>query len=96
MLKEQGSRTVAFVLEPIQGEAGVVVPSEGYLKKCFELCKKYNVLFVADEIQTVYFFFFFFFLNFFNFLYFIIYISLFNIYELLLVEVFIIYLLGIM
>ncbi|MBI2270796.1 MAG: ornithine--oxo-acid transaminase [Bacteroidetes bacterium] len=45
--------TVAgFLVEPIQGEAGVVVPDEGYLTKCFELCKKANVLFVADEIQT--------------------------------------------
>lgn len=45
--------TVAgFLVEPIQGEAGVLVPGEGYLTKCFELCKKANVLFVADEIQT--------------------------------------------
>ena len=41
-----------FLVEPIQGEAGVVVPDEGYLAKCFELCKKNNVLFIADEIQT--------------------------------------------
>ena len=41
-----------FLVEPIQGEAGVVVPDEGYLKKCSELCKKYNVLFIADEVQT--------------------------------------------
>ena len=41
-----------FLVEPIQGEAGVVVPDEGYLKECFELCKKNNVLFIADEIQT--------------------------------------------
>jgi ornithine--oxo-acid transaminase len=41
-----------FLVEPIQGEAGVMVPDEGYLTKCFELCKKANVLFVADEIQT--------------------------------------------
>ena len=41
-----------FLVEPIQGEAGVVVPDEGYLKKCFELCKQHNVLFIADEIQT--------------------------------------------
>lgn len=45
--------TVAgFLLEPIQGEAGVFVPDEGYLKKAFELCKANNVLFIADEIQT--------------------------------------------
>lgn len=41
-----------FLVEPIQGEAGVVVPDEGYLSKAFELCKKANVLFMADEIQT--------------------------------------------
>lgn len=41
-----------FLVEPIQGEAGVFVPEEGYLKKAFELCKKKNVLFMADEIQT--------------------------------------------
>lgn len=42
----------AFMLEPIQGEAGVVVPDEGYLSKAFELCKSKNVLFIADEVQT--------------------------------------------
>ncbi len=42
----------AFMVEPIQGEAGVVVPHEGYLKGVSELCKKYNVLFIADEVQT--------------------------------------------
>jgi ornithine--oxo-acid transaminase len=42
----------ALWLEPIQGEAGVYVPSEGYLKKAEELCKKHNVLFMVDEIQT--------------------------------------------
>ena len=41
-----------FLFEPIQGEAGVFVPDEGYLTKCFELCKKHNVLFMADEVQT--------------------------------------------
>ena len=41
-----------FLVEPVQGEAGVVVPDNGYLKKCAELCKKYNVLFIADEIQS--------------------------------------------
>jgi ornithine--oxo-acid transaminase len=41
-----------FLVEPIQAEAGVYVPGEGYLKKAAELCKKYNVLFVADEVQT--------------------------------------------
>ncbi|MFN4084150.1 MAG: ornithine--oxo-acid transaminase [Bacteroidia bacterium] len=43
---------VAFMLEPIQGEAGVVVPSEGYLKGVRALCTKYNVLMIADEVQT--------------------------------------------
>ncbi|MFO7829696.1 MAG: ornithine--oxo-acid transaminase [Bacteroidales bacterium] len=42
----------AFLVEPIQGEAGVFVPEDGYLKKVSELCKKYNVLFIADEVQT--------------------------------------------
>lgn len=44
--------TIAFLVEPIQGEGGVVVPPAGYLKKCFDICKKNNVLFIADEIQT--------------------------------------------
>jgi ornithine--oxo-acid transaminase len=42
----------AFMVEPIQGEAGVVVPHEGYLKGVRELCTQYNVLFIADEVQT--------------------------------------------
>lgn len=41
-----------FLIEPIQGEAGVIIPDEGYLSKAFELCKKNNVLFIADEIQS--------------------------------------------
>lgn len=41
-----------FLVEPIQGEAGIIVPDEGYLKKAYELCKKNNVLFMADEIQV--------------------------------------------
>ena len=41
-----------FMVEPIQGEAGVMVPNEGYLKKAFELCQSKNVLFIADEVQT--------------------------------------------
>jgi ornithine--oxo-acid transaminase len=44
--------TAAFLLEPIQGEAGVIVPPPGYLKATYEICKENNVLFVADEIQT--------------------------------------------
>ncbi|MHA2243602.1 MAG: ornithine--oxo-acid transaminase [Candidatus Hodarchaeales archaeon] len=46
------SNTVAFLVEPIQGEAGVIVPSDGYLKKVREICTKHNVLLVLDEIQT--------------------------------------------
>ena len=44
--------TAAVMLEPIQGEAGVIIPPAGYLKKVSEICKKNNVLFMADEIQT--------------------------------------------
>ncbi len=46
------SNVAGFLVEPIQAEAGVYVPEDGYLKKAAELCKKYNVLFVADEVQT--------------------------------------------
>lgn len=47
------SKNIAgFLVEPIQGEAGVYVPSEGYLAKAKALCEKYNVLFIADEVQT--------------------------------------------
>ncbi|KAI6231751.1 Ornithine--oxo-acid aminotransferase [Aphelenchoides besseyi] len=42
----------AFMLEPVQGEAGVIVPNDGYLKKVRELCTRYNVLMIADEVQT--------------------------------------------
>ncbi|WP_429874145.1 ornithine--oxo-acid transaminase [Fictibacillus sp. NRS-1165] len=44
--------TAAFIMEPIQGEAGIVIPPEGFLKQARELCKENNVLFVADEIQS--------------------------------------------
>ncbi|MHB8580107.1 MAG: ornithine--oxo-acid transaminase [Ignavibacteriaceae bacterium] len=44
--------TAAFIVEPIQGEGGVIVPPDGYLKKAFDICKKNNVLFIADEIQS--------------------------------------------
>jgi ornithine--oxo-acid transaminase len=44
--------TAAVMLEPIQGEAGVIIPPAGYLKKVSEICRKNNVLFIADEIQT--------------------------------------------
>lgn len=51
--KELQNKNVAgFLVEPIQAEAGVYVPGDGYLKKAANLCKKYNVLFVADEVQT--------------------------------------------
>ena len=52
VLEECGKQTAAFLVEPIQGEAGVFVPDDGYLKKCHDLCKAHNVLFVADEVQT--------------------------------------------
>jgi ornithine--oxo-acid transaminase len=44
--------TAAFLVEPIQGEAGIVVPPKGYLKRCEAICKRHNVLFICDEIQT--------------------------------------------
>ena len=43
---------VAFLLEPIQGEAGVVVPRDGYLRDCYQACKEHGVLFMADEVQS--------------------------------------------
>lgn len=46
------SRVCAFMVEPIQGEAGVVVPDDGYLTGVRELCTRYNVLWIADEVQT--------------------------------------------
>ena len=52
VLEQCGTQTAAFIVEPIQGEAGVYVPSDGYLKECYDLCKEHNVLFVADEVQT--------------------------------------------
>jgi ornithine--oxo-acid transaminase len=51
--KALGDPDVAgFLVEPIQGEAGVYVPDDGYIKKAYDLCKKNNVLFIADEVQT--------------------------------------------
>jgi ornithine--oxo-acid transaminase len=44
--------TAAFIVEPIQGEAGIVVPDSGYLSACAELCRRHRVLFIADEIQS--------------------------------------------
>ncbi|HZL76689.1 MAG TPA: ornithine--oxo-acid transaminase [Bacteroidales bacterium] len=48
----QDPDVAGFLVEPIQGEAGVFVPDEGYLRKAYDLCKKHNVLFIADEVQT--------------------------------------------
>ncbi len=52
VLNEHGKNVAGFLVEPIQGEAGVYVPDDGYLKKTYDLCKKHNVLFIADEVQT--------------------------------------------
>ena len=52
VLEDEAEHIAAFLVEPIQGEAGVYVPDEGYLKNASELCKKHNVLLVADEVQT--------------------------------------------
>ncbi len=55
MEKAVDNNTAAVILEPIQGEGGIIVPAEGYLKKTAELCKKHNAYFIADEIQTGFF-----------------------------------------
>lgn len=52
VLEAHGKETAAFIVEPIQGEAGVVVPDAHYLAKVHALCKKHNVLLICDEIQT--------------------------------------------
>lgn len=52
VLEQCAKQVAAFIVEPIQGEAGVFVPNDGYLKKCYDLCKANNVLFIADEVQT--------------------------------------------
>ena len=52
VLSKDAANIAAFLVEPIQGEAGVYVPDENFLKRASELCKKYNVLFIADEVQT--------------------------------------------
>lgn len=51
VLREQGGRVAAFLVEPIQGEAGVIVPKDEYLTQCKALCESHNVLLLADEIQ---------------------------------------------
>lgn len=48
----QNKNIAGFIIEPIQGEAGIIIPEDAYLKSCFTLCKENNVLFIADEIQT--------------------------------------------
>ena len=52
VLEKYGKKIAGFIVEPIQGEAGVYVPDDGYLKKSYDLCKKHNVLFIADEVQS--------------------------------------------
>lgn len=52
VLERHGEKTAAFLVEPIQGEAGIVVPDENYLREVRELCTKHNVLLICDEIQT--------------------------------------------
>ena len=49
---EANPNIAGFIVEPMQGEAGVMVPDDGYLKKAAELCRKHNALFIADEVQT--------------------------------------------
>ncbi len=49
---EQNTNIAGFLVEPIQGEAGAYVPSDGYLKACYDLCQANNALFIADEVQT--------------------------------------------
>ena len=49
---KNNTNIVAFIVEPIQGEAGIILPNQNYLEQCSELCKKYNVLFICDEVQT--------------------------------------------
>ncbi len=52
VLSREAGNIAAFLVEPIQGEAGVYVPDENFLKNASEICKKHNVLFIADEVQT--------------------------------------------
>lgn len=48
----QNKNIAGFIIEPIQGEAGIIIPDDDYMKSCYNLCKEHNVLFIADEIQT--------------------------------------------
>jgi len=52
LFKAKGDRVAAFIVEPIQGEAGVILPSAGYHPRVAELCREYNVLYCVDEVQT--------------------------------------------
>ncbi|WVQ73959.1 ornithine-oxo-acid transaminase [Cryptococcus sp. DSM 104548] len=52
VLEKHGEEVAAFLVEPIQGEAGIFVPDDGYLARVAEICKKHNVLLICDEIQT--------------------------------------------
>lgn len=52
IIEENASDIAAFIVEPIQGEAGIKITTDDYLKKAYELCKKNNILFIADEVQT--------------------------------------------
>jgi len=52
LFEEKGDRIASFLVEPIQGEAGVIVPDDSYWKKVSELCKKHNILLAMDEVQT--------------------------------------------
>ena len=50
--KKDAGNIAAFMVEPIQGEAGVVLPIDGYMSEAKKLCEKYNILLIADEVQT--------------------------------------------
>jgi ornithine--oxo-acid transaminase len=52
LAEAMNDNTAAFIVEPIQGEGGIIIPPEGYLRSVAELCRKHNVLFIVDEIQT--------------------------------------------
>ncbi|KAH7822844.1 Lysine/ornithine aminotransferase [Monocercomonoides exilis] len=52
VLEKYGNECCCFIVEPVQGEGGINVPPVGYLSECLGLCKKHNVLFIADEVQT--------------------------------------------